>query len=143
MAMVERGGKVKTKPVANVTGKTLKQVIRDNVHPSATLYSDESNAYFGIGKEFAGGHHTVKHGKREYARGEVHSNTIEGFFSLLKRGLIGIYHNVSREHLHRYLAEYEFRYNNRELDDGDRTVAAIKAADGKRLFYKDPAGKVE
>jgi transposase-like protein len=143
MAMVERGGKVKTKPVANVTGKTLKQVIRDNVHPSATLYSDESNAYFGIGKEFAGGHHTVKHGKREYARGEVHSNTIEGFFSLLKRGLIGIYHNVSREHLHRYLAEYEFRYNNRELDDGDRTVAAIKAADGKLLFYKDPAGKVE
>jgi transposase-like protein len=139
MAMVERGGKVKTKPVANITAKTLKQVIRDNVHPSATILSDENSAYIGIGNEFAGGHHTVKHGKREYVRGDVHSNTIEGFFSLLKRGLIGIYHNVSKEHLHRYLCEYEFRYNNRELDDGDRTVAAIRAADGKRLFYKAPA----
>jgi transposase-like protein len=119
MAMVERGGKVKTKPVANVTAKTFKQVIRDNVHPSATILSDENSAYTGIGAEFAGGHETVKHSKREYVRGDVHSNTIEGFFSLLKRGLIGIYHNVSREHLHRYLAEYEFRYNHRELDDGE------------------------
>lgn len=143
MAMVERGGKVKTKPVANITAKTLKQVIRDNVHPSATILSDENSAYHGIGEEFAGGHHTVKHGKREYVRGDVHSNTIEGFFSIVKRGLIGIYHNVSREHLHRYLSEYEFRYNNRGLDDGDRTVAAIQAADGKRLFYKEPSKKLQ
>jgi transposase-like protein len=143
MALVERGGKVKTKPIANITAKTLKQIIRDNVHPSATILSDENSAYTGIGAEFAGGHHTVKHGKREYVRGDVHSNTIEGFFSLLKRGLIGIYHNVSKEHLHRYLAEYEFRYNNRELDDGDRTVAAIQAADGKRLFYKAPTQSLQ
>jgi transposase-like protein len=110
-------------------------VIRDNVHPSSTILSDENSGYTGIGAEFAGGHHTVKHGKREYVRGEVHSNTVEGFFSLVKRGITGIYHNVSREHLHRYLAEFEFRYNNRELDDGDRTNAAIKAAEGKRLVY--------
>lgn len=135
MALVERGGKVKTKPVANVTAKTLKQVVRDNVDPSATIMSDENSAYAGLGDEFAGGHHTTTHSKREYVRGEVHSNTVEGFFSIVKRGLNGIYHNVSREHLHRYLAEFEFRYNHRGLDDGDRTRVAIQSADGKRLTY--------
>lgn len=135
MALVERGGKVKTQTVANVTAKTLKQIIRDNVHESATIISDENSAYFGIGDEFDGGHHTVNHSKREYARGKVHSNTVEGFFSIVKRGLHGIYHNVSRTHLHRYLSEFEFRYNHRQLDDGDRTRIAIQSADGKRLVY--------
>lgn len=137
-AMVERGGKVKTRPVANVTAKTLKQVIRENVHPSSALYTDENSAYTGIGSEFAGGHQTTCHSKREYVRGDVHSNTIEGFFSIVKRGINGIYHAVSKEHLHRYMSEYEFRYNNRELDDGERTAAAIKASEGKRLMYREP-----
>lgn len=141
MALVERGGKVKTKPIADITAKTLKQFIRDNVDRSATILSDENSAYSGIGAEFDGGHHTVTHSKREYVRGEVHSNTVEGFFSLVKRGLYGVYHNVSKEHLHRYMSEFEFRYNNRHLDDGDRTNAAIKAAEGKRLVYKTPAAK--
>jgi len=136
MALVERGGKVKTKPVANVTAKTLKQVVRDNVDPSATIFSDENSSYKGLGDEFAGGHHTTVHSKHEYVRGEVHSNTVEGFFSIVKRGLNGIYHNVSREHLHRYMSEFEFRYNNRYLDDGDRTRIAIQSADGKRLVYR-------
>jgi len=135
MALVERGGKVKTKPVANVTAKTLKQVVRDNVDPSATIFSDENSSYKGLGDEFAGGHHTTVHSKHEYVRGEVHSNTVEGFFSIVKRGLNGIYHNVSREHLHRYMSEFEFRYNYRQLDDGDRTRLAIQSADGKRLVY--------
>ena len=138
LAMVERGGKVKTRPVANVTAKTLKQVIRDNVDTSAALYTDENSAYTGIGSEFAGGHQTTCHSAREYVRGDVHSNTVEGFFSIVKRGINGIYHAVSKEHLHRYMSEYEFRYNNRELDDGDRTAAAIKASEGKRLMYREP-----
>jgi len=137
LAMVERGGRVRTKPVANVTAKTLKAAIRDQVDRSARILTDENSAYAGIGKEFAGGHETVCHSAREYARDDVNTNSIEGFFSIVKRGLNGIYHSVSKEHLHRYLSEYEFRYNNRTLGDGDRTSVAIKASEGKRLMYKD------
>jgi len=138
VALVERGGSVKTKPVANVTGKTLKAVIRDGVKTDSRIITDENPAYNGIGKEYAGGHHTVCHSAKEYVRGDVHSNTVEGFFSSVKRGLNGIYHSVSKEHLHRYMAEFEFRYNNRDLEDGERTIAAIKAAEGKRLLYANP-----
>ena len=77
---------------------------------------------------------------KNYVRGDIHSNTIEGFFSTVKRSLNGIYHAVSKEHLHRYMSEYEFRYNNRYIDDGERTLAAIKGAEGKRLIYKQPIG---
>ena len=139
LAMVERGGKVKTKPIANVTAKTLKGAIRENIATTSTIYTDENSAYKGIGNEYAGGHHTTTHSKREYVRGDVHSNTVEGFFSIVKRGLHGIYHAVSKEHLHRYLSEYKFRYNNRQLEDGDRTVAAIRASEGKRLMYREGA----
>ena len=138
MALVERGGSVKTKPVTNVTAKTLKAVICENVDSSATIITDENPSYHGIGDEFDGGHASVCHSAREYVRGEIHSNTVESFFSIVKRGLNGIYHNVSKKHLHRYLAEFEFRYNRRELEDGARTCAAIKAAEGKRLLYKEP-----
>lgn len=143
LAMVERGGRVKTRPIANVTGKTLKDAIREDVHASARIITDENSAYTGIGAEFAGGHQTVCHSAREYVRGDVHSNTIEGFFSIVKRGINGIYHAVSKEHLHRYMAEFEFRYNNRNLEDGERTSAAIQAAEGKRLMYKTPTSAVE
>lgn len=143
LAMVERGGRVKTRPIANVTGKTLKAAIREDVHPSSRIITDENSAYTGIGAEFAGGHQTVCHSAREYVRGDVHSNTIEGFFSIVKRGINGIYHAVSKERLHRYMAEFEFRYNNRNLEDGQRTTAAIQAAEGKRLTYRTPASAVE
>ena len=143
LAMVERGGRVKTRPIANVTGKTLKAAIREDVHPSSRIITDENSAYTGIGAEFAGGHQTVCHSAREYVRGDIHSNTIEGFFSIVKRGINGIYHAVSKEHLHRYMAEFEFRYNNRDLEDGERTTAAIQAAEGKRLTYRTPASAVE
>lgn len=143
LAMVERGGRVKTRPIANVTGKTLKDAIREDVHASARIITDENSTYTGIGAEFAGGHQTVCHSAREYVRGDVHSNTIEGFFSIVKRGINGIYHAVSKEHLHRYMAEFEFRYNNRNLEDGERTSAAIKAAEGKRLMYQTPTSAVE
>lgn len=137
LAAVERGGRVKTKPIANVTAKTLKQFIRDGVDWNSTIITDENPSYFGIGNEYLGGHHTVCHSAKEYVRGDIHSNTIESFFALVKRGLNGIYHSVSKEHLHRYMAEFEFRYNNRKLEDGERTVAAIKASEGKRLLYKE------
>lgn len=139
MAIVERKGRVRTKVIADVTAKTLSKVIRDNVDPdSSRLLTDEYRGYRAIGREFKHGHEMVDHGHREYVRGDVHSNTVEGFFSIVKRGLNGIYHAVSKEHLHRYMSEYEFRYNNRHLSDGNRTLAAIKAADGKRLMYKQP-----
>lgn len=138
IALVERNGRVKTKPIANVTAKTLKGIIRENVDKSARILTDENRAYSGIGKHYEGGHETVCHSKWEYVRGDVHSNTVEGFFSSVKRGLNGIYHSVSKEHLHRYMSEFEFRYNNRKLDDGERTIAAIRGADGKRLYYKEP-----
>lgn len=120
-----------------MTAKNLKQFIRDNVDTSSRIITDEHRSYKGIGKEYDGGHETVCHSKKEYVRGNVHTNTIEGFFSSVKRGLNGIYHSVSKEHLHRYMAEFEFRYNYRDLDDGARTVLAIQAADGKRLLYKE------
>ena len=136
LAMVERNGRVKTKPVPNVTGQTLKAAIRESVDTSSRIITDENSAYRGIGPEFDGGHESVCHSRKEYVRGDIHSNTIEGFFSQVKRGLNGIYHSVSKEHLHRYLAEFEFRYNHRELSDGQRTIKAIKSSVGKRLLYK-------
>ena len=138
VALVERGGRVRSMVVADVTAKTLKNAIRENVDKRAQIMTDEAKQYRGIGKEFEGGHRTVKHSEKEYVRGDAHTNTVEGYFSIVKRGLNGIYHSVSKKHLHRYLAEYEFRYNRRRMDDGERTVAAIQAADGKRLRYREP-----
>ncbi|MGH8371831.1 MAG: IS1595 family transposase [Gammaproteobacteria bacterium] len=138
MALVQRDGHVKTQVVANVTAKTVKQVVSGAIAPSATLMTDESPVYTGIGRTFEGGHHVVTHSRYEYVRGEVTTNTVEGFFSIVKRGLNGIYHAVSKEHLHRYMTEFEFRYNHRKLEDGERIRAAIQASEGKRLLYREP-----
>lgn len=99
--------------------------------------TDESSAYTKVGRSFAGGHETVSHKEKEYARGDVTTNTIEGAFSLLKRGIYGTFHSISRKHLHRYLAEFEFRYNARKITDGERVARAVRAAFGKRLTYRD------
>lgn len=138
VALVQRGGNVRSMVVPDVTAKTLKNAVRENVDRRARIMTDEAHQYRGIGREFEGGHHTVKHSADEYVRGDVTTNTVEGYFSIVKRGLNGIYHSVSKKHLHRYLAEYEFRYNRRTSEDGERVVAAIKAADGKRLRYREP-----
>ncbi len=98
--------------------------------------TDELHAYKRIGKPFKK-HYRIKHHLGQYVRGDVHTNTVEGFFSLLKRGIIGTFHSVSKKHLHRYVAEFEFRYNTRRQGDGTRLVKAIKNAQGKRLKYKD------
>jgi transposase-like protein len=134
-AAVERGGQIRRHVVADVTGKTLKAAIRNVVDPRSRIISDENRAYVGIGKEFDGGHESVCHSIKEYARGDVHTNTAESSFALVKRGIIGTYHNVSREYLHRYLWQFDFVWNSRKLNDGERTVLAIKAAEGKRLAY--------
>jgi transposase-like protein len=138
LAMVERGGRVRTKVLADVTAKSLQRAIVENVDRRSRIMTDEHKGYTGIGRAFEGGHETVKHSAYEYVRGDVSTNTVEGYFSLVKRGLNGIYHSVSKKHLHRYLAEFEFRYNRREHTDGERVVEAIQAADGKRLRYREP-----
>jgi len=136
VALVERGGKMRTRVVASVTAKNLKAAIRENVKPSARIMTDEWKSYSGIGKEFRGGHHTVNHGEGEYARGTVNVNSAESFFALLKRGMHGTFHHVSKQHLHRYADEFSFRWSNRKVTDGERTVEAIKGASGKRLQYR-------
>jgi transposase-like protein len=134
--MVQRGGNIHRRVVASVSGKTLKDAIRECVDKSATIMTDEFWAYRGIGKDFDGGHQRIRHGVGEYSRGGVSTNTAESSFALLKRGLTGIYHAVSKKHLHRYVKEFDFRWNTRNLNDGERTVAAVQGAQGKRLDYK-------
>lgn len=142
VALVERGGNVRTFMPEHVTAANLARILHAHVDPSAHLMTDELNPYKKIGEAFAR-HDTVTHSRHEYVRGLATTNTVEGFFSLLKRGLNGTFHHVSRTHLHRYLAEFEFRYNTRFMDDGERTVRAIRAAEGKRLMvgYRQPARK--
>jgi transposase-like protein len=136
---VERGGQLRRRVVANVTAATLQAAIREEIDSRARLMTDEYSAYRGLKRTWEGGLETVCHGTKEYARGDVHVNTAESSRTLIKRGLVGIYHNVSREYLHRYLWQFDFMWNNRKLNDGERTITAIQGAEGKRLLYKGPA----
>lgn len=136
VSLVERGGKVRSRVVTNVTGKNVKEVLQANVSPDATLMTDAYQVYREPGKDFAT-HEVVDHGKGEYVRGDSHINTVEGFYSQLKRSLDGTHHHVSTEHLHRYVGEFDFRYNSRTVTDGERTVQAVRKAAGKRLQYRD------
>jgi transposase-like protein len=135
-AAVERQGRIRRHIVTDVSGLTLRHAIRNSVNTRARIITDDFLSYKGIGPEYAGGHHTICHSTKEYVRGDVHTNTVESSFALVKRGLTGIYHSVSKEYLHRYLWQFDFMWNNRQLNDGERTVAAVKAAEGKRLMYK-------
>lgn len=135
---VERQGQIRRRVVADVTAATLKSAIRDEVSRQARIISDEFTAYKGLGKEFVGGHDTVCHATQEYARGDVHTNTAESSHAIVKRGIVGIYHNISHEYLHRYLWQFDFMWNTRTMNDGERTILAMKAAEGKRLMYRQP-----
>lgn len=138
-SLVERKGRVRSHHVTEVTGKTLGPILRAQLNRGSALMTDEAGQYLHVGKEFAR-HETVRHGIEEYVRGEVHTNTIEGYFSLLKRGINGTYHHVSQQHLKRYLGEFDFRYNERiamGVDDQMRADKAIKGIVGKRLMYRD------
>ena len=135
-ALVERGGELRAGKVQNVTGKTLKGIIRENVTPDSRIMTDQYIAYTGLNKEFAG-HETVNHGAGEYVRGDAYTNTLEGWFSMLKRGVNGTFHHVSKQHLDRYVGEFVYRYNNREITDAERAEKAVKNIEGKRLIYKE------
>jgi transposase-like protein len=134
-ALVQRDGDVRSFKAERVTSKNLKQIIREHVSKDSTVMTDEFRSYKGLGKEFAN-HQTVSHGTGEYVRDNAHVNTAEGYFSLLKRGIIGTYHHISQQHLARYLAEFNFRYNSRKVEDGVRMVLAINNAKGRRLMLR-------
>lgn len=141
VGLVERGGKARMFHLNDATKETVRDVLVRNVDRSSTLYTDESRLYTETGREYDT-HRTVKHSAKEYARREgdvvVHSNTIENVFSVFKRGMIGVYQHCGEAHLHRYLAEFDFRYNRRTalgVTDRERAEDAIRGAAGKRLTY--------
>ena len=138
VTLVERGGFARSFHVANVTAKTLGRVIFTNADRKSHLMTDGANPYRTIGRQFRY-HDSVDHGLGEYARGKAHSNTVEGYFSILKRGVYGTFHHVSEAHLHRYLAEFDFRYNTRSalgVDDSQRSDELLRGIAGKRLTYR-------
>ncbi len=135
-AMVQRNGDVRSFVMDRVTMANLREVLLENVDLGSRIMTDSFNLYGFVGKPFAR-HDFVNHNAEEYVRGDVTTNTIESVFSLLKRGLYGTFHSVSKKHLHRYLGEFDFRYNARRIDDGERTALAIRNANGKRLTYAD------
>ena len=138
VALVERGAEVRMFHVENATAAEVREVLVRNVERTTTLHTDESRLYTETGKEFAA-HETVKHSAGEYVRGDVHTNSAEGFFSIFKRGMRGIYQHCNEKHLHRYLAEFDFRYSNRVAlgyNDADRANAMLIGITGKRLTYQ-------
>ena len=139
LALVERDGSVRSFPVANVSATTLRPIIVSHVNRATYIMTDDAPVYTAIGREF-GGHGSVNHGAEEYVRATFwHTNTVENYFSILKRGIIGIYHHVSETHLHRYGYEFDFRYNHRVglgFSDMDRTEIAAAGIYGKRLTYR-------
>lgn len=141
LALVERGGRVRTRVTKYITGNNIAAFVGNNVSKDATFYSDESTAYLKA-SGLVGKHERVNHSELEFARGDVSTNTVEGFFSLLKRGITGSFHHVSPWHLQRYCDEFSYRYSYRKASDTDRTAFALRLMEGKRLYYKMPIKKV-
>ena len=138
VSLVERGGNVRSFHVAVADGVTVANIVNENVHRETRLHTDESRLYTKVGANFKT-HETVVHSRKEYARGDVTTNSVEGYFSIFKRGMKGVYQHCGEKHLHRYLAEYDFRFNHRValgFNDGDRAALAVKNAAGKRLTYR-------
>lgn len=143
MVLVEsgNGGKAHSRPIERVDSKSLKAAMDERVHPSSAIVTDELRSYPAAVAGFEGGHYTVNHSAGEYVRKDDGrtTNTAESFFSLLKRGVYGTFHHISKKHLHRYCAEFDFRWNGRVLEDSERRDAAVKGAEGKRLMYRQPS----
>lgn len=140
LGLVERGGKVRMFHIHRANAETVRNIIVQNVSRESTLHTDESRIYTELGKEFDG-HKTVNHSSGEYVRGKVHTNTIENVFSVFKRGMHGVYQHCGEAHLHRYLAEFDFRYNRRTalgVSDAERAEDIVRGAEGKRLTYRSP-----
>ncbi|MDQ3634826.1 MAG: IS1595 family transposase [Acidobacteriota bacterium] len=140
VTLVERDGRVRMQHMETVTGENLKKAMLECVETGACINTDESPSYSFVGGLFAD-HQSVNHKKGEYVRNESHVNTAESVHALLKRGIIGTFHHVSKKHLHRYLSEFDFRFNLRKVSDGERTVKAIESVVGKRLMYHKPINK--
>lgn len=137
VALVERGGRAHSIHVARPDKPTATKIVEENVAKDATLYTDEAGIY-NAAKDHVAIHETIHHAKGEYVRDDVHTNSVEGYFSIFKRGMMGIYQHCSEKHLHRYLSEFDFRYSNREkmgVNDLTRTDRAIRGIVGKRLKY--------
>jgi len=140
LTLVERGGRARSFHVDSTTVADIAPIVRANVAKETALMTDEARQYLEVGTEFAS-HESVNHGREEYVRGDVHTNTIEGFFSIFKRGMKGVYQHCGEQHLHRYLAEFDFRYNTRislGYNDAMRSETALKGIVGKRLMYRRP-----
>ena len=141
VSLVERGGRVRSVKVDNVTAKQVGEILLANVDRKSALMTDEANHYRTLGKTFAS-HGTTQHAKGEYAKtGGIHTNTVEGYFSIFERGMKGVYQHCSEQHLQRYLNEFDFRYSNRSrlgVEDVERHYLAVKGITGKRLTYRRP-----
>lgn len=140
MGMVQRGGDVRFRMMERLTADRVAEFIAENADHTCRIITDEFPAYkhMKLSEYFEGGHETVTHSKKEYVRPgtDIHSNSIEGVFSLIQRGLMGTFHSVSRKHLPNYLNEFQFRWNTRKIDDGERVSKVIRALVGKRLEYR-------
>ena len=139
LSLVERGGKVRSSRLASISRTGIEETVRENVNHETRLMTDKAPYYKKPFKGFTG-HETVDHGQEEYVRGDVHTNTIEGYFSIFKRGMKGVYQHCREKHLHRYLAEFDFRYSNRialGVNDETRASRALSGIVGKRLMYRD------
>ena len=142
LVLIERDGRARSMPIPNATGATLRAEALSHVDPSAVVHSDEWSGYRKMKHHFAS-HRTVNHAADEYSRCDDDGviagvNTAESFFALLKRGHYGSFHHFSRKHTHRYCDEFSFRWDHRKISDGERMVAAIEGAEGKRLMYREP-----
>jgi transposase-like protein len=139
VGIVQRGGNVSFRMMERVTSMNIASFIAENADLTCRVITDEAPIYKFVGKHFEGGHEVVTHSAKEYVRKgtDIHSNTVEGVFSLIRRGVMGTFHSISRKHLPNYLNEFQFRWNTRKMDDGQRVSAAIKAIDGKRLEYRE------
>jgi transposase-like protein len=140
-SLVERNGSVRSQHVPEVSAKTLRPILIAQVDRNSFLMTDDAGQYRHMNRDFA--HQAVNHGIGEYVRGPAHTNTIESYFAVLKRGITGTYHHVSQQHLKRYLAEFDFRYNERlslEVTDAERAEKAIKGVVGKRVTYQETHG---
>jgi hypothetical protein len=139
-ALVERGGQVRATHVPDVSARTLKATLAKHADRKSDLHTDDSLANLSIGRDFAD-HQTVAHTLGEYVRGEAHTQTVESFFAILKRGVTGSFHSISEQHLQRYVDEFAFRWNSRSslgIEDTERATQILKGAEGKRLTYRRP-----
>lgn len=139
LTLVDRNGDARSFHVDKATKANILPILRENLAAEARVFTDDAGVYKGLNKEYS--HDFVNHKKGEYGRGEVTTSSVEGFYSIFKRGMKGVYPHCSEKHLHRYLAEYDFRYSNRianGVDDAGRGVIALQGAHGKRLTYARP-----